>query len=274
MSTIDGAALVEANGTTFHVDITGHGRPVLLVPGAGGDGRQYSGLARALAQNHAVIAYDRRNNGRNSQQPDWAETSVQQHADDVIALLETLGTAPCVVFGNSTGALIALAAALKAPGLFAGAVLHEPALLGVLSNPDDAMATVQPVMLAGVERGGLAGGAEAFVRFAAGDAAALLPPDFIDRLRANARVLLEAEFGAFASWRPETMALSEMTVPLAVLSAEETAPFFVEAAEWIASRAGTSRRTVPGGHMGFLDHAEELAKEIDAMFRQPANTSR
>jgi acetyltransferase/esterase len=57
-----------------------------------------------------------------------------------------------------------------------------------------------------------------------------------------------------------------MSVPLAVLSAEQTAPFFVQAAEWIASHAGVSRRTVPGGHMGFLDHTKELAKEIDAIF--------
>lgn len=254
MSIIDGAALVEANGTTFHVEVTGHGMPLLLVPGAGGDARQYAELAQVLAQNHEIIAYDRRNNGRSSQQPDWAETSVDQHAGDVVALLETLGTEPCVVFGNSTGALIALAAALKAPGRFTGAVLHEPALLGVLASPDDAMATVQPVIAAGVEAGGLAGGAEAFVQFAAGDAAALLPPDFLDRLRTNARVLLETEFGAFASWRPEPEALSGMSVPLSVLSAEQTAPFFVEAAEWIASHAGISRLTVPGGHMGFLDH--------------------
>lgn len=273
MSTNNGAALVEANGATFHVDITGHGTPVLLVPGAGGDARQYVDLARLLAQNHTVIAYDRRNNGRSSQQPDWAETSVDQHASDVVALLEQLGTEPCIVFGNSTGALIALAAALKAPGRFTGAVLHEPALLGVLSNPDNAMATVQPVIAAGVETGGLAGGAEAFVQFAAGDAAALLPPDFLEGLRTNARVLLEAELGAFASWRPEPESLSGMSVPLAVLSAEQTAPFFMEAAEWVASHAGVSRRTVPGGHMGFLDHAGELAKEIDAMFRQSANAA-
>ncbi|MFP3581289.1 alpha/beta hydrolase [Arthrobacter sp. SIMBA_036] len=273
MSAIDGAALVAANGTTFHVEVTGHGTPVLLVPGAGGDARQYVDLARLLTQNHTVIAYDRRNNGRSSQQPDWAETSVDQHASDVVALLEQLGTVPCVVFGNSTGALIALAAVLKAPERFTGAVLHEPALLGVLSNPDDAMATVQPVIAAGVEAGGLAGGAEAFVQFAAGDAAALLPPDFLDGLRTNARVLLEAEFGAFASWRPKLVALAGMSVPLAVLSAEQTAPFFVEAAEWVASHAGVSRRTVTGGHMGFLDHARELATEIDAMLRQSANAA-
>jgi acetyltransferase/esterase len=266
MGTIDGAAPVEANGATFHVEVTGHGTPVLLVPGAGGDARQYVELARIMAQSHTVIAYDRRNNGRSSRQPDWAETSVDQHAGDLVALVETLATEPVVVFGNSTGAVIALAGALKAPGRFAGVVLHEPALLGVLADSDDAMATVQPVIAAGVEAGGLAGGAEAFVRFAAGDAAPLLPPDFLDGLRTNARVLLEAEFGAFASWRPEPEALSGMSVPLAVLSAEQTAPFFVEAAEWIASSAGVARRTVPGGHMGFLYHPRDQAKEIDAMF--------
>lgn len=264
MGTIDGAALVEASGATFHVDVAGKGTPVLLVPGAGGDARQYGELAQVLAQNHTVISYDRRNNGRSSQQPDWSETSVDQHAGDVIALLEMLGTPPCVVFGNSTGALIALAAALKAPGRFTGVVLHEPALLGVLTHPDDAMASVQPVIAAGVEAGGLAGGAEAFVQFAAGDAAALLPPEFLEDLRKNARVLLEAEFGAFAAWRPEPESLAKMSTPLTILSAEQTAPFFVKAAQWIASHAGVSRRTVPGGHMGFLSHPGEIAKEIDA----------
>lgn len=266
MSTIEGTALVETNGTTIHVEVSGHGSPVLLVPGAAGDARQYSDLARLLAENHKVISHDRRNNARSPRQEDWEKTSVEQHAADVVALLETLGTEPCVVFGNSTGALITLAAVLKAPKLFSGAVLHEPALMGVLANPNDAMATVQPVIAAGMEDGGLAGGAEAFIRFAAGDAAALLPPDFFEALRNNARVLLEGEFGAFASWRPEPAALAELTVPLAVLSAEQTAPFFVEAAEWIASHAGISRRTVPGGHMGFLDHTPELAKAIDEMF--------
>ncbi len=266
MDTISGAALVKANGATFHVEVTGHGRPLLLVPGAGGDCRQYAGLAQILARNHSVIAYDRRNNGRSPRQSDWSQTSVDQHAGDAIALLETLGAEPCVVFGNSTGALIALAAAIKAPAAFTGVVLHEPALLGVLTKPDDAVATVQPVIAGGVESGGLAGGAEAFVRFAAADAAGLLPLDFLDALRTNARVLLEAEFGAFASWRPEAEALSGMNVPLAVLTAEQTAPFFVEAAEWIASQIGVNHRSVPGGHMGFLNHPTELANEIEAMF--------
>ncbi|MET3163700.1 UNVERIFIED_ORG: pimeloyl-ACP methyl ester carboxylesterase [Arthrobacter sp. UYEF10] len=266
MSTVEGVALVEANGTTIHVDVAGHGAPVLLVPGAGGDARQYVEMARLLAENHTVIAYDRRNNGRSPLQLDWAETSVEQHAGDIVALLETLGTERCVVYGNSTGALIALAAVLKAPSLFSGAVLHEPALLSVLANPDDAMASVQPIIAAGMETDGLAGGAEAFVRFAAGDAAALLSPDFIEALRANAGVLLEAEFGAFASWMPGPEAMAGSSVPLAVLSAEQTAPFFVEAAEWIASRAGVARRTVAGGHMGFLDHRVELAAAIDGMF--------
>ena len=62
--------MVEANGTTIHVDVAGHGAPVLLVPGAGGDARQYVEMARLLAENHTVIAYDRRNNGRSPLQQD------------------------------------------------------------------------------------------------------------------------------------------------------------------------------------------------------------
>ncbi|WP_426997444.1 alpha/beta fold hydrolase [Pseudarthrobacter sp. N5] len=264
MSTVKGVSLVAAGSARLHVELTGQGPEVLLVPGAGGDAGQYTELAKVLAQSHTVVSYDRRNNARSPQQPDWAETSIEQQAGDVIALLDALGIDRCGVYGNSTGAVIALAAVLRAPSRFSGAVLHEPALLSVLADPSDAMASIQPVIAAGVQEGGLAGGAEAFVRFAAGEASALLPPDVVERLRANARILLEVEFGAFSGWKPEPQALAALKIPLTVLSAEETAPFFVEAATWIAGHAGVQLDKVPGGHMGFLDHPLELAAAIRA----------
>jgi len=269
MITIRGAALIEAAGASFHIEMLGDGSPLVLVPGAGGDAGQYLELSRALAENHTVVTYDRRNNSRSPRQPDWADTSATQQGEDLIALLDAVGIERSAVYGNSTGAVIALAAVLNAPSRFSYAILHEPALLSVLSDPDEAMATVQPVIAAGVEESGLAGGAEAFVRFAAGDAAALLPHEVMERLRDNARVLLEAEFGAFSSWKPDQRQLAELTVPLAVWSAEETAPFFVEVAEWVAAKAGVRRETVPGGHMGFLNHAPELAAAMEELLSMP-----
>jgi pimeloyl-ACP methyl ester carboxylesterase len=244
----------------LHVELTGTGSPVVLVSGAGGDGTQYGALVERLAPRHTVVAYDRRNTGRNPRLADWAATSVEQQADDLLGVLDGLGIERCAVYGNSTGALIALAAAMRRPSRFSAVVLHEPALLGVLLDPSSAVAVVQPVIAAGVEAGGPAGGAEAFLRFAAGEAASALPAPFIDRLRANAEVLLAAEFGSFAAWRPDPRAVRKLGSLLTVLTADQTAPFFVEAADWLAAHAGVVRRTVPGGHMGFLNHPAAIGQ--------------
>jgi pimeloyl-ACP methyl ester carboxylesterase len=264
MTTIGEARPGASRQTGLHVEVSGAGSPVALVPGAGGDGSQYEALARKLAARYTVIAYDRRNNGRNPRRPDWAATSVEQQADDLLALLGHLGLQGSTVYGNSTGALIALATAMRRPSAFSAVVLHEPALLSVLKDPGSAVAMTQPVIAAGVENGGAAGGAEAFLRFAAGDAASALPAPFVDRLRSNADVLLEAEFGSFAAWRPDPGLVQALGSVLTILTAEQTAPFFAEAADWLADAAGVTRRTVPGGHMGFLDHPDAVAEAIDA----------
>lgn len=270
MTTIGGVRPAAYRETALHVEVTGEGTPVVLVPGAGGDGSQYAALVERLEPRHTVVAYDRRNNGRNPRRGDWAETSVEQHAGDLLGLLDGLGLERCALFGNSTGALVALAAASQDPQRFSAVVLHEPALLGVLQDPSAAVAMVQPVIAAGMEAGGPAGGAEAFLRFAAGNAVDALPSPLVDRLRSNAEVLLAAEFGSFAAWRPEPSDVQGLGSRLTVLSAEETAPAFVEAAGWLAARAGVPRRTLPGGHMGFLDHPEAVAGAIEEAMRGAA----
>ena len=256
------SSLIEAGDTKIYVEKSGEGPAVVLVPGGGGDAGQFAGLASELSRTRTVIAYDRRGNSRSPRTEDWAETSIEQHAGDVIALIEALGLARVTLFGNSTGALIALAAALKGHQSVSGLVVHEPTLFGVLADPDAAIGSVQPVIAAAVERGGLPEGAEAFIRFAAGEAFDRIPADVVERIRANAQTMLEAEFGAFASWLPDQAALAGLGIRSAVLGAEQTAPFFVEAAEWLAAQLGTQVVKMPGGHMGFLDHGPEFAERL------------
>lgn len=260
------SSLMQAGNTTLYVERSGEGPAIVLVPGAGGDAAQYVGLAAELSRTRTVIAYDRRGNSRSPRTDDWATTSVDQHADDVLALIEGLDLDSATLFGNSTGAVIALAAALRRHPSVAGLIAHEPTLFGVLADPDAAIASVQPIIAAAVERGGLPEGAEAFLRFAAGEAFDRLPADAIDRIRANAQTMLEAEFGAFASWLPDRDELAALDIPSLVLSAEQTAPFFVEAAEWLAARLGTTVVKVPGGHMGFLNHEADFAKQIELAY--------
>jgi pimeloyl-ACP methyl ester carboxylesterase len=253
MTTTRQSQQVQVGDAELYVEVRGTGPAVLLVPGAAGDGGQYTEIAERLAAGRTVITYDRRSNSRSSRLNGWESTSVEQHADDAVGLLTALGIESAAVFGNSTGALIAFATALRSSAHVRALVLHEPTLIGVLADPESAMSAVQPVIAAGMEQGGLPGGAEAFLRFAAGAGYERLPADVRARMVGNAEVLFQAEFGPFMSWTPDPELVSNCQVPTAVLSATETAPFFREAAEWVAERLHTTVGTAPGGHMGFLD---------------------
>lgn len=256
------ATTVRANGTDLYAETRGSGPALLLVPGATGDGGQYDLLADALAATHTVVTYDRRGNSRSPAPDGQTSTSIDEQADDAAALLRALNLAPARVFGNSHGALVALALALRHPDVVVDVALHEPALMSVLAEPDAALAVIQPIIGEGMAAGGPRGGAEAFLRFAAGTAYEALSSATADRMLGNAETLFEREFGAFAAWRPDAAELARLGVPVRVLAAAESAPFFAEAAAWIARQVGTDVRTVPGGHMAFLDRPDDIAAAI------------
>ena len=55
---------VDIPDVTLHVERTGKGPAVVLVPGGGGDAAMYRDLVRELAQRFTVITFDRRGNSR------------------------------------------------------------------------------------------------------------------------------------------------------------------------------------------------------------------
>ena len=255
--------LVSLEGVDLHVRVRGVGRPLVLVPGAGGDGDQYDQLAECLSTSHTVVTYDRRANSRSPRPQGYAQTTIEEQADDVAQLLAALNVAPAAVFGNSLGAVIALACALRSPAAVDRLILHEPALMAVLDDPDAAMGAVQPVIGAGMAAGGMRGGAEAFFRFADEPAYGALPEPVRDRMLDNAQVLFESEFGAFASWQPDADAVAALQMPVTVLTGgDSSSPAFREAAQWVARLTSTTVVEVPGGHLGFVDHAEEFAAAL------------
>jgi len=256
------AERVRANGAELYVELRGSGPAVLLVAGAAGDGGQYAGLVAELSTDHTVVTYDRRGNSRSPRPKGWSGTSVDEQADDAAALCDALGLPPAVVYGNSTGAMIALDLMLRHPDRVAAAILHEPALMSVLEQPDEALGAVQPVIGAGMASGGLRGGTDAFLRFAGGPAYDTIDEATRERMLGNGETLFEYEFGSFASWRPDHTALASARTPVIVASATETAPFFVEAANWLATQLGAQPTKVPGGHMAFLDYPAAIADVI------------
>jgi pimeloyl-ACP methyl ester carboxylesterase len=116
-----------ADGTSIAFETAGSGPPLILIGGAFCDrNARASGtpLAALLAPRFTVFSYDRRGRGDSGDTKGWA---VERELEDLAALLAEAGGS-AFVYGISSGALLALAAAaepLNIPKL----ALYEPPLL-------------------------------------------------------------------------------------------------------------------------------------------------
>jgi proline iminopeptidase len=135
------------NGTEIYFDVDGTGLRVtngqfaekpVIVALHGGLGFDHGYMRHGLGplRDHAqVIFVDLRGQGR-SGHPDLASCTLEQMADDVAALCETLGVSSAFMLGHSAGGFVAMHAALRHPSLVAGLILcgSSPAMRPL---PDD-----------------------------------------------------------------------------------------------------------------------------------------
>jgi pimeloyl-ACP methyl ester carboxylesterase len=99
--------------------------PLLLVHGWGGDGREWSAHAEALADRFRVIVPDLRGHGR-SEVPDEGNTP-KEMADDLAALLRRLHAGPAIAVGHSMGGQVVNLLAVRHPVLVRSVVALDPA---------------------------------------------------------------------------------------------------------------------------------------------------
>jgi pimeloyl-ACP methyl ester carboxylesterase len=95
------------DGTLIALERLGSGPPLVLVAGASCDRAVHAELAELLAEDFTVFNYDRRGRGDSSDTPPYA---VEREIEDLDAVIATAG-GEAMVFGNSSGAVLALRAA-------------------------------------------------------------------------------------------------------------------------------------------------------------------
>lgn len=119
--------VLSRDGTAIAFDRIGHGPAVILVDGALCDrGMGQSGqLARILAPHFTVFTYDRRGRGASGDTPPYA---VAREVEDIAALLEEAG-GTAFAWGMSSGAVLALEAANRLPGIRRVAVYEAPLIV-------------------------------------------------------------------------------------------------------------------------------------------------
>jgi pimeloyl-ACP methyl ester carboxylesterase len=118
-----------ADGTSIAFERAGSGPPLILVGGAFCDHRARAAglpLAAGLISKFTVFCYDRRGRGTSSDHPDYAPA---REVEDLAALIGAAGGS-AHVYGHSSGAVLALEAALSGLSIAKLALFEPPLVLG------------------------------------------------------------------------------------------------------------------------------------------------
>jgi aminoacrylate hydrolase len=100
---------------------TGDGTPVALVAGMGGASTYWAPQIADFSAHHRTLVYDQRGTGHTSRVP---VESIDQLADDFVALLDALGVERVHFVGHSTGGAIGQVVAVRYPERVASLVLY------------------------------------------------------------------------------------------------------------------------------------------------------
>ncbi|MXQ10196.1 3-oxoadipate enol-lactonase [Microvirga makkahensis] len=108
-------AFIRANGIVLHYQAIGRAdAPVLVFNNSlGSDFRIWQAVAPAFADRFRVLLYDKRGHGLSDTSP--APYRMDDHTDDLLALLDRLGIGSAALVGLSVGGMIAQRAAVRAP---------------------------------------------------------------------------------------------------------------------------------------------------------------
>ncbi|MGH2463109.1 MAG: alpha/beta fold hydrolase [Candidatus Limnocylindria bacterium] len=110
------------DGTTIAFDRLGHGPPVVLVCGGSVDRQSNAAVAALLAPDFTVFNFDRRGRGDSG---DTLPYAIGREIEDIDAVVAAAGGA-AGLYGSSSGAALALAAAEKLAGRITKLALWEP----------------------------------------------------------------------------------------------------------------------------------------------------
>ncbi|TRV80856.1 alpha/beta hydrolase [Streptomyces sp. 130] len=123
--------VVSADGTAIAFEKQGTGPAVVLVGGAFMTRGAFAELAALLAGHFTVITYDRRGRGDSGDAPEY---EVRREIEDIDALIEGPGGGSAMLFGMSSGAVLALEATARGSAV-ARLALYEPPFVTDDSRP-------------------------------------------------------------------------------------------------------------------------------------------
>ena len=261
---------VMTEGDSLYYEVRGHGQPLVLIPGAGGDADRYTPVAEILADEFKVITYDRRANARSTIN-DPQNFEISQQSRDVVAVLRTCGEESAFIFGNSSGAVIALDMAKTQPQAVRAVIAHEPPVARVHPRAENWQRFYASVYLTAFELGS----AVATLRFLFGTG--LPVRDMIQTSRDTRRpsdegqeprlsprlttdVLMKLELLPVTNYLPDAAAIRKSGVKMYMAAGKESLDkkrWYAQTAQILAEQLGCELVIFPGHHGSFMGMPEE-----------------
>jgi pimeloyl-ACP methyl ester carboxylesterase len=252
-------------GATLTYDVRGDlaDRPVLLMIGSPMGASGFPTLASQFPD-RTVVTYDPRGVERSIRSGELGELTPDDHADDLVALIETLDAGPVDLFASSGGAVNALALTAKRPDLINTLVAHEPPLAAVVPDSEAALAAVADTYET-YQRDGMGAGMAKFIAMVgyegeftadytqqpAPDPAMFGLPTEDDGSRDDA--LLGQNLRGCTSYQPDFDALGKAKDRIVIAVGEESGDQMAgRGGKAAAARLDLEPVVFPSGHGGFL----------------------
>ena len=256
---------IDVPGATLTYDVRGDlaQRPVLLMIGSPMGASGFPTLASHFAD-RTVVTYDPRGVERSVRSGELTEIRPEDHAGDLIALIETLDAGPVDLFASSGGAVNALALTAQRPDLINTLVAHEPPLAGILPDSESALAAVADIHDT-YQRDGMGAGMAKFIAIVGYDGE--IPADYTEQPAPDPAMfglpteddgsrtdaLLGQNLRSCTSYQPDFDALGKARDRIVIGVGEESGNQLAgRGGKAAAARLDLEPVVFPSGHGGFL----------------------
>jgi pimeloyl-ACP methyl ester carboxylesterase len=257
--------ILEVPGARLYYETHGSGPVMVMVPGASGTADSFRRLREHLAAQYTVVIYDRRGFSRSQLNgpQDYAHR-LESDADDVRRLIEHVSHGPATIFGNSSGAIVALEVLTRHSSVVRTLVPHEPPAVRLLTDGQKwidfffgvydlyRQSGIEPALKKFRERA-----------FPESDRQAMAGVPKNEYTLANANYWFEHELRQYPPVSLDIDALKANTDRIMLMAGRESRGYpTYEVNVELGKKLGRELIELPGGHIGFLTQPAEFAREF------------